>query len=140
MLLAVWSSSVSCVERGSHSTLPPAQAFSVPSNFEGEWLGEAAESSGTLRIQRLGEGLYRGVYRAEDQPLSLVLAMEQQQTAGSDGRTLLSNLVSFTWQDGRGGRGKGWLLINREDSALMGAFGRGDDHSNNGEWTFIRLE
>lgn len=136
--MLLWATA--CVEGTGHSSLPPGEAYGVPSNFEGEWMGEVAASSGTLRIDRLADGQYRGVYRAEDLPVMLVLAMEQPAAAAPDGRLGPSNLVSFTWQDGRGGRGKGWLLINREDSALMGAFGRGEDHSNGGEWTFIRLE
>jgi hypothetical protein len=129
-----------CLDREGHSTLPGAEVYPVPSNFEGEWMGEADESSGVLRILPLGGGRYRGIYRAEDQPIQLVLAMEQAMVAVAQGREEPSNLVSFTWQDGRGGRGKGWLLINREDSALIGAYGRGENHSNAGDWTFIRLE
>jgi hypothetical protein len=140
LLLVVSSWASACTDREGRSTLPPAEVYGLPSNFEGEWMGEVAESNGVLSIARLGEGVYRGIYRAEGQPLEFVLAMEQPSAVASDGREGPSNLVSFTWQDGRGGRGKGWLLINREDSALMGAFGRGEDHGNYGEWNFIRLE
>jgi hypothetical protein len=129
-----------CVDHDARSALPPAEAYPLASNFEGEWMGEVATSSGVLSIRRLDERRYRGIYRAEEQPIQLVLSMEQTVASAPDGRQGPSNLVSFTWQDGRGGRGNGWLLINREDSALMGAFGRGDDHGNSGEWTFIRLE
>jgi hypothetical protein len=129
-----------CLDREGQSSQPPAEVYAMPSNFEGEWMGEAAASSGLLLISSLGEGRYRGVYRAEDQPMQLVLSIEQIMLPVTNGRLQPSNLVSFTWQDGRGGRGRGWLLINREDSALMGTFGRGEDDSNNGEWTFIRLE
>jgi hypothetical protein len=138
--LAFASIGAACLDRDGHSPLPPAEVYAVPSNFAGEWMGQAGLSNGLLRISELGEGRYRGIYRAEDQPVQLVLAMEQATAEVGNGPPRASNLVAFTWQDGRGGRGRGWLLINREDSALIGAFGRGEDTSNNGEWTFIRLE
>lgn len=98
--------------------------------------------SGMLEISALEAGRYRGVFRAENVEVRYILALEQV-TAEAGGRAedgSLTNLVRFTWQDGRGGRGHGWLLINAEDSALTGSHGEGESPAGLGEWTFIRVE
>lgn len=119
---------------------PSADVYEIPSRFEGEWIGEAGPVTGTLRIDELGAGRYYGSFRSDDAVTRYALSMDHVMKPGADGNPRPSNLVTFTWQDGRGDRGVGWLLINREDSALTGAFGRGSEAAGFGEWTFIRLE
>ena len=52
--------------------------------------------------------------------------------------TCRATVSTFTWQNGLGSRGKGWLLINREDTALTGSFGYGVATEGLGEWSFER--
>ena len=60
-------------------------------------------------------------------------------TGSRDGQPAPSNLVEFTWQDGHGDRGAGWLLVNREGSALTGTYGRGEGNTDGaGTWTFMK--
>ena len=65
---------------------------------------------------------------------------ERLQAAGAGESLQVTNQVLFTWQDGRGSLGNGWLLINREDTALTGEFGYDPDTIGAGSWTFIRIE
>jgi hypothetical protein len=119
------------------SAIPPAEAYDTPSNFKGEWIGEVEGQVGTLTVTWLGNGRYRGIYKGEDVEIDYVLLLEQDLVPAS-GTTVPGNRALFTWQDGHGGRGEGWLLINREDSALTGAFG--EQGSIERPWTFIRVE
>jgi hypothetical protein len=113
----------------------------MPSNFAGEWMGEVGAVAGTLQISELGRGRYYGLFHGESEPMRLSLSIDHKMATDATGAPVPSNLVTFIWQDGRGGRGAGWLLINREDSALAGAYGMSEDRSTGlGEWTFIRLE
>lgn len=91
------------------------------SDFTGEWVGESAGIFGTLTIQRLASDRYYGRFASEDGLIGFVCNLRQiRATPGEGGAMLPSNLVTFQWQDGRGGRGGGWALINRESSALTG--------------------
>lgn len=131
--------SIACDPKGDTAPpIPPAEAYDRPVDFAGEWIGEVEGSEGTLTIDSLGPNRYRGVYEVDATPTRYVLALEQTMVPQGDA-TVGSNRVTFTWQDGRGGRGDGWLLINREGTALTGEFGEGEGHSG-GSWTFIRLE
>lgn len=140
--LAAWLLSLvlapGCKDDGTQAaTMPPAEAYETPSDFSGEWIGEVEGQVGTLTISSLGPGRYRGRYEGEDVKVDYVLLLEQDLLPmGSD--SIPGNRAVFTWQDGRGGRGEGWLLINREDSALTGAFGERGLLER--PWTFIRVE
>ncbi len=91
------------------------------SDFTGEWVGESAGIFGTLSIQRLASDRYYGRFTSEDGLTRFVINLRQDRaTRRSPGAMEPGNLVRFTWQDGRGGRGEGWVLINRENSALSG--------------------
>lgn len=127
---------VACTRAGTTEapTLPPADVYETAPDFSGTWRGEVREQEGTLRINAYDVGLYRGVYRAEGVKLEYVLKLEQSMQGDPPRPT---NRLTFTWQDGRGGLGTGWLLINRQGSALTGAFGEGGGHSG-GTWTFSR--
>src|SRR5688572_24309784 len=125
-------------EGGTNPPMPPAEVFDEPSDFAGEWIGEVEATEGTLVITKLAPDKYRGIYEVEGMKLKYVLAMSQTMVDVA-GTPTASNRVTFTWQDGRGGRGVGWLLINRERTALTGEFGEGAGHSGGG-WTFIRVE
>lgn len=130
--------------------MPPAEVYDQPPKFTGRWAGKVADVPGTLDISFIGNGTYRGVYRGERVHLQYILKLEQtmhEDERGranpapgnlADGRAAKpTNRITFTWQDGRGGRGIGWLMINRGSSALTGAFGEGAGHIG-GTWTFLR--
>ncbi len=131
---------LACPRQATGPVYPDAQVYEVPADFAGEWIGEVGGNTGLLRIDLLWPSRYRGVFRGEGIVAEYVLAMDQRTAPARDGEPRPANLVTFTWQDGRGGRGHGWLLINREDSALTGSYGEGDEAAGLGEWTFIRLE
>lgn len=147
LLVAVWL--LGCPANDAGPTFPEPEVYATPSNFEGEWIGEVAGLPGTLKISALGGGRYYGLFRADDGSLQYSLKMNhimadeaslQGEGSGSE-EPRPTNLVEFAWQDGRGGQGMGWVLINREDSALTGAFGRGENNTEGlGEWTFIRFD
>jgi hypothetical protein len=119
--------------------LPPAEVYVPPVAVHGQWRGEVAGVEGTLQVDDLAGPRYRGMFQASGIERRYVLNMEQLDGPGPDGAALPSNLVRFTWQDGRGDRGEGWLLVNREGSALTGSFGRGDGTTSGaGDWTFVR--
>jgi hypothetical protein len=109
-------------------------------SFVGEWFGEVQGVLGTLVIDELEPLLYRGVFRAEDEPLQYVLLMDRVQAPGPGESLQVTNQILFSWQDGHGARGDGWVLINREDTALSGEFGYDTATVGAGSWTFIRLE
>ena len=132
--------SLGCPRGLEEPAYPSADVYQVPSDFTGEWIGEVEAVTGTLRIQELGAGRFYGAFRSDDGVTRYALSIDHVMKPGPDDTPRPSNLVTFTWQDGRGDRGAGWLLINREDSALTGEFGRGSDGSGFGAWTFIRLE
>ena len=121
-------------------SIPPADLYSDPVSFVGEWLGEVGGLMGTLEVVELESLRYRGLFRGEDDPIQLVLAMERVQVPGPGETLQPTNQILFTWQDGRGGRGAGWLLINREDTALTGDYGYDPARTGAGSWTFIRVE
>jgi hypothetical protein len=87
-----------------------------------------------LKIDKLGPARYYGIYQVDGADLRYVMSLDQT-VVDDGGEQVPANRCTFTWQDGTGGRGTGWLLINREDSALTGEFGEGA-----GTWTFIRIE
>lgn len=119
--------------------LPPAQVYEPPSDISGTWHGEIGGASGELRVQKLDAARFYGMFEATSTGRRYVLSMEQVRAAAPDGKLAPSNLVRFTWQDGRGDRGAGWVLVNKEGSALTGSYGRGEDNTDGaGAWTFVR--
>jgi hypothetical protein len=118
---------------------PEAEVYVPPTPVHGQWRGEVDGVAGTLRVQDLEGSRYYGLFEAGGVGRRYVLNMERLPAAGPDGSPAPSNLVRFTWQDGRGDRGDGWLLVNRDGSALTGSFGRGDGNTSGaGDWTFMR--
>lgn len=117
--------------------IPPAEAYDLPSDFGGVWVGEADGTVGALEITSLGGGRYRGYFQGDDVELEYVLVLEQDPVQIGE-QLIPGNRATFSWQDGRGGRGDGWFLINREDSALTGAFGA--QGMMDRDLTFIRVE
>ena len=93
---------------------------------------------GTLEVRSLGPGRYYGKFTSDDKLTRFVVNMKQPLVALNDSTTQLpGNLVEFTWQDGRGGKGAGWVLINPGDSALTGEIHAGGEA---GPWTFVRRD
>ncbi|MEZ4452475.1 MAG: hypothetical protein R3B09_23630 [Nannocystaceae bacterium] len=121
---------------GGGTVAPAAETYGRPSAFEGKWLGESDGIPGTLEIQRLGDLRYYARFSDEERS-TFYVANLQQAKVPPDEEGIAGNLVKFTWQDGRGGTGSGWLLINREDSALTGMFGYGGS-TRAGSMSFVR--
>lgn len=118
---------------------PDAEVYVPPTPVHGQWRGEVDGIAGTLRVQDLQGSRYYGLFEAGGVGRRYVLNMERLPANGPDGAPAPSNLVRFTWQDGRGDRGDGWLLVNRDGSALTGSFGRGEGNTSGaGDWTFMR--
>ena len=106
---------------GADPSLPVAEAYAKASDFVGEWVGESHSALGALKVNSLGPGRYYGQFVGDDGTTRLVLNMQQAMVAPEGASEAIpGNLARFTWQDGRGGRGDGWVLINPEDSALTG--------------------
>jgi hypothetical protein len=121
--------------------VPAAEAYDAPSSFVGTWLGEVDSLSGTLTLKDLGGGRMYGVFLADGEATTLSLSGNQATAAPApELPEHPANLLEFTWQDGRGGKGRGFLLVNREDTALTGSHGFDTAALGAGEWTFIRLE
>lgn len=124
--------------QGAPPPMPPAEVYANEPEFAGVWEGRVDDVEGTLRLDRISAGTYRGLYRSEAFAVEYILRCEQT-IEGEDENGQPTNRLVFTWQDGHGGRGTGWLLINRDSSALTGAFGEGAGHIG-GTWTFLRDE
>ncbi|MEM6292892.1 MAG: hypothetical protein AAGA54_16575 [Myxococcota bacterium] len=123
---------------GPGSAYPQPEVYEDPSDFSGPWRGEVEGVSGKLRIDQLGGGRYYANFRGADRPVRYILSLNQTRADMGGGALALANVCEFTWQDGRGAVGAGWLLINRENSTLTGTFGRGGSMSGMGVWTFVR--
>lgn len=107
------------------------------SDFSGEWVGESAGVFGTLKIRRLAADRYYAQFASDDGLIRFVCNLRQvRATPGEGGEMTPANLAVFDWQDGRGGRGDGWVLINREDSALSGEI----HYGGLGAWDFVRVD
>lgn len=118
---------------------PEAEVYTPAIPMHGQWRGEVDGIAGTLRVQDLEGSHYYGLFEGRGAGRRYVLNMERLPAVGPDGESGPSNLVRFTWQDGRGDRGDGWLLVNRDGSALTGSFGRGEGNTSGaGDWTFMR--
>jgi len=119
--------------------LPPAEVYETPVEIVGTWRGEVGGSSGSLEVERLDAQRLRGLFEAASTGRRYVMSMQQVKAPAPDGTLAPSNLVQFTWQDGHGDRGEGWLLVNRDGSALTGSYGHGEGNTDGaGAWTFVR--
>jgi len=117
---------------------PVPEAYDRGSNFAGAWVGESNHVLGTLEVRSLGPGRYYGKFTSDDKLTKFVCNMKQPLVTLADNTSQLpGNLVEFTWQDGRGGQGAGWVLINPADSALAGEIQAGGE---SGPWTFVRRD
>lgn len=117
-------------------SLPSAEVYDHGSDFAGAWVGESNGVLGTLEVRSLGPGRYYGKFTSDDKLTRFVVNMKQALVA-RDALQIPANLVQFTWQDGRGGQGAGWVLINPADTALAGEIHAGGE---SGQWTFVRRD
>lgn len=117
---------------------PTAEVYPEgPSDFSGEWVGESSGVFGTLKVRRLAADRYYAQFSSDDGLVRFVCNLRQvRATPGEGGEMTPANLAVFDWQDGRGGRGDGWVLINREDSALSGEI----HYGGLGQWDFVRVD
>lgn len=138
--IAIWLSTATGCGEPAAPTIPPAELYRAPSNFEGDWIGEVGTVMGALEVRKIDHARYYGSYVADDSSIRYALRLEQAVLADEGGEKVGANRVVFTWQDGRGGRGRGWLLINEEDSALTGESVFGDEGGSGLAWQFIRIE
>ena len=120
------------------TSYPPASVYEIDPEFGGEWSGDVDGLRGTLNIGELDERGLFGSFVTEDGGTEYTLLLEHTYVDTEEGGEVPSNRATFTWQDGLGSRGKGWLLINREDTALTGSFGFGVATEGLGEWSFVR--
>lgn len=119
---------------------PPASVYEVDPLFTGEWTGDVDGLPGTLTIGELDERSFFGSFVTADRSTEYTLLLEHSYVETEEGGEAPSNRTIFTWQDGLGSRGKGWLLINREDTALTGSFGYGVATEGLGQWSFVRVQ
>ncbi len=126
-----------CNQANAGPSHPPPQVYEVPIDFSGRWRGEVDGAAGTFQIDRLSEGKYYGNFHAKGGK-RYILSLVQERAQLDQTEPQLANVCSFTWIDGRGSEGNGWLLINREDTTITGTFGRGGSMSGMGVWTFVR--
>ncbi len=103
---------------------PVPEAYAKASDFAGEWVGESNTVLGALKVKPLGGGAdgprrYYGQFTGDDGTTRFVINLQQPLVTVGAG-AVAGNLARFTWQDGRGGVGEGWVLINPEESALTG--------------------
>jgi hypothetical protein len=119
--------------------LPNAEVYPQPVVVNGHWRGEVGGLGGTLDLTPLGRDRYRGVFEASGRSSLYVLNVVHVRAPGPEGVPTPSNLLRFDWQDGRGDRGAGWLLVNEDGSMITGSFGRGDGNTAGaGDWTMVR--
>ncbi|TPV95782.1 MAG: hypothetical protein B7733_08150 [Myxococcales bacterium FL481] len=119
---------------------PEATVYARDPQFVGEWVGEVGGMWGILTLGELEPHRFFGSFVADDASVEYVLMLDQSLVRDDRGAEAPSNRVVFTWQDGQGGRGRGWLLVNREDTALTGAYGYDNAVQGLGEWTLIRSD
>jgi hypothetical protein len=119
---------------------PEAVAFDIEPEFAGEWYGEVGGSPGSFLLGELNVGQLYGTFISDDGQQEYVLLLEQAMVELESGGRAPGNRMDFTWQDGRGSRGLGWLMINSEDTALTGEFGYGQQIAGVGSWSFIRVD
>lgn len=119
---------------------PEATVYDRDPQFIGEWVGEVGGVWGILTLGELEPHRYFGSFTADDGSVEYVLMLEQSLVRDDRGAEAPSNRVTFTWQDGLGGRGRGWLLVNREDTALTGSYGYDNAVQGLGDWTLMRSD
>jgi hypothetical protein len=132
------ATATACPNHEGEATHPPPEVYGETTDFSGEWRGEVGDITGMLKIEKMDANRYYANFRGADRPVRYILSLDQIPGEVAGDGSAPSNLCVFTWQDGRGGRGEGWLLINREHSALTGTFGRGEGTTGMGVWTFIK--
>jgi hypothetical protein len=123
---------------GQRTVYPPASVYEIDPQFSGQWTGDVDGLPGLLTIGELDERSFFGSFVTDDGSTEYTLLLEHTYVETEEGGEVPSNRTTFTWQDGLGSRGKGWLLINREDTALTGSFGYGVATAGLGEWSFVR--
>lgn len=119
---------------------PPASVYEVDPVFAGEWVGDVDGLPGTLTIGELDERSFFGSFVTADRSTEYTLLLEHTYVETEEGGEAPSNRTIFTWQDGLGSRGKGWLLIDSEDMGLSGSFGYGVATEGLGQWSFERTQ
>lgn len=125
---------------------PDAVSYAYEPHFVGRWSGRVGGSDGspgtpgTLELGKLRERKLFGSFKSADGRTEYVLLLDHSMVMSATGGDVPSNRLTFTWQDGRGSRGLGWLLINREETALTGSFGYGETTSGLGTWTLTRAD
>ena len=132
--LALWSG----CDKTRAPELPPAEVYDSPVVITGGGTARSVASAASCASTSSTAALPRHV-RGVTTGRQYVMNMRQVEATAGDGKLAPSNLVEFTWQDGHGDRGAGWLLVNRAGSALTGSFGHGEGVTDGaGSWTFVR--
>jgi hypothetical protein len=122
----------------SAANYPEAVVYEGEPSFVGDWVGEVANAPGLLVLTPLGAEQIYGIFYADDESREYALIGQQRIIQSETGARARSNLLVFDWQDGEGGRGRGWLLISRDERAITGSFGFGTGTEGLGTWTLKR--
>ncbi len=125
LVLVLLGAGLQCGPSGSSLVVPAAEAYAETSEFPGRWRGESDDSLGFLEIEALGEVRYYGRFSSDDTLTKYVANMTQETVLLGD-ESVPANVLRFTWQDGRGGVGSGWLMIDEGSRALTGELNYGD--------------
>ena len=118
---------------------PEAKSFAEPPIFVGAWKGTLGDFRGELQIGELSPREYFGNFDVGDGRHDVALLMEQSIVQSSSGGALPSNRILFTWQNGMGERGRGYLLIDESSTRLRGASGEGGAIEGM-KWDFTRVD
>jgi hypothetical protein len=122
------------------SDYPTARVYDFEPEFAGEWRGDVDGFQGILKIGELDDRSFFGSFVTHDGAVEYTLLLDHTYVDTEEGGEVPSNRAVFTWQDGLGSRGRGWLLINLEDTALTGSFGYGVATTGLGQWSFERVD
>lgn len=125
-------------EGGTSAVYPPAEAYDRAPQFVGTWRGQVGELSGELRIGELGPRRYFANFTSDNRRLELALLLDQSLAEAEGGASLPSNRLLFTWQDGEGSRGHGWLKITLAGDRLAGSSGPLESIDGT-SWNFERV-
>lgn len=140
-LVLVSSAGTGCqsASGATRAVYPNAEAFAQAPEFEGTWRGKIDRYQGELRIGELSPHRFFGNFSSDHGGIDLALLMDQSSVQTLGGTSMDSNRLLFTWQDGEGARGHGWMKINERGELLLGESGPLEQIEGS-EWKFERTE
>ena len=122
---------------GGRAVYPDAEAYSAAPVFEGSWRGRISDWEGELLVGELSARKYFGNFSSAVGNKEIAVLFEQSVAVNANGASLPSNRLVFTWQDGQGQRGKGWVKIDEAGRRLEGSAGFNESIEGQ-RWSFER--